>query len=212
LPRHSFAPVDIEGEADVHSTTGAQPTPLKEAVLYFDRDSRLLIRGLATCRPVKIEHATVLEARDRCADAIVGTGYVKAVVLVGPFWVRVRAPLTLFNGPGSGASPTVLVHVQLVPLLGKTHVVSVPIERERGAYRYRAAIEIPKIFGGIASLTEVNATIGRRYHFHGVERSYASARCSDGTLAIHGRLTFAGGTVIEGTVEKPCTALPSNGR
>jgi hypothetical protein len=208
LPRHSYAPIEIEGKADVHLTTGGQPPPLKVAVLDFDRDSLLSTRGLATCRPAKIEQTTVSQARHRCADAIVGTGHVQAFVPVGLFRVKVRVPLTLFNGPSSGAAATLLVHAQPIPLLGATYVVRVPIEREHGAYRYRAKIEVPEIFGGVGSLTELDATIGRRYRFHGVDRSYASARCSDGALGAHARLIFAGGTVVEGSSEESCTTLP----
>ncbi|HEY5052834.1 MAG TPA: hypothetical protein VII45_05435 [Solirubrobacterales bacterium] len=208
LPQRSYAPVEIEGKADVHLTTGGQPSPVKEVVLDFDRDSLLLTRGLSVCRPAKIEQTTVSQARRRCAGAIVGTGHVQAIVPVGLFRVKVRVPLTLFNGPSPGAAATVLVHAQPIPLLGETYVVPVPIERERGAYRYRARIDVPKIFGGAGSLTELDAKIGRRYRFRGVGHSFASARCSDGALAAHARLIFAGGTVIEGLSEEACTALP----
>lgn len=208
LPRHRYAPIELHGEADIHSTTGSQPPALEEAVLEFDRDGRLLTRGLPTCDPAKIEQATVSQARRRCADAIVGTGHINAIVAVGIFSVKVRAPLTLFNGPRAGAAATVLAHVQPLSLLGETYVVSVPIERERGPYRYKATIDVPKLLGGAGALTEVDGTIDRLYRFHGVDRSYTSARCSDGTLAARGRFTFAGNVVIEGSIEKACTSEP----
>jgi hypothetical protein len=53
-------------------------------------------------------------------------------------------------------------------------------------------------------LTHVDAKIARRYRAGGRERSYLSARCSDGTLAVHGRFTFGDGTVIDGAVEDFC--------
>ena len=63
---------------------------------------------------------------------------------------------------------------------------------------------MPEIFNGTGVLTRLEATIGRRYRSKGRERSYVSALCSDGSLAVHGRLTFETGLVIDGSVEKYC--------
>jgi hypothetical protein len=82
--------------------------------------------------------------------------------------------------------------------------VTIPIERTKGDYRYRATVDVPDVFNGAGVLTRLEATIGRRYRFKGRERSFASAMCSDGGLAVHGRLTFETGLVIDGSVEKYC--------
>jgi hypothetical protein len=74
----------------------------------------------------------------------------------------------------------------------------------KGEFRYRATVEVPEIFNGTGLLTDIEAEIGRRYRFKGRERSYVSAQCSDGGLAVHGHLSFEGGNIIDGTIEKFC--------
>jgi hypothetical protein len=42
----------------------------------------------------------------------------------------------------------------------------------------------------------------------GRKRSYVNARCSTGVIRTHGHLVFADGTIMDGTLEKPCTPMP----
>ena len=87
----------------------------------------------------------------------------------------------------------------------QTFVITIPIEKRGGLFRYRATLDLPPIAGGRGSLTHIDAKIGKRYRFGGVRRSYVAARCGDGILRTHGRFTFADGTIIDGSVEKGCT-------
>ena len=82
------------------------------------------------------------------------------------------------------------------------------IERRSGAYGYRATFEVPEIAGGFGALTHADVKIGRRYRFHGAERSYVSARCSDYILRTRGTFSFADGTIVSGAVFKTCRPLP----
>lgn len=205
LPRHRHAPIEIDGHADIRSRNGGPPPRLEQAVLDFDRDGLLSTRGLGVCPPARIERSSVAAARRKCKSALVGTGTVAATVLVEGRWLRVRAPLSLFNGPKpAGALASVVAHAQPISLPGEIYVVTIPIEKTRGDYGYRATIEVPEIFNGTGVLTHVDAKIARRYRAGGRERSYVSARCSDGSLAVHGRFSFDDGTVIDGAVEKFC--------
>lgn len=204
LPRNHPAPIEIEGRASIRSVVGGPPPRLEQLILDFDRDGRLSTAGLPTCAPASIEGIGVAAARRKCKGAIVGRGKVGAVVLVEGRWLRVTGELTLFNGPPEGGLATVVAHAQPVSLPDEIYVVTIPIERTRGDYRYRATVEVPEIFNGTGVLTRVEAKISRRYRFKGRERSFASALCSDGSLAVHGRLTFETGLVIDGSVEKYC--------
>ena len=67
------------GHANLINTEGGTPTALEEMRLDFDRDGKLEVRGLPVCPVGRIAHATVGEARRKCADAIVGTGHVGAI-------------------------------------------------------------------------------------------------------------------------------------
>jgi hypothetical protein len=122
--------------------------------------------------------------------------------------VSVSSPLSLFNGPRRDGVPTALAHARNTFPETETFVVVIPIEQRRGTYRYRTTFDIPEIAGGAGAITAVEAKVGRRYRAGGRERSYVSARCSDGILQTLGLASFADGTVISGSLFKPCRALP----
>lgn len=208
LPRKAYAPIEFRGHAEIATVDGAVPPALQHAVLDFDRDGRLSTAGLPACDPSAIENATPEQARVTCSGAIVGKGHVEASIAVpGQAPVHASSPLTLFNGPRRDGDPTVVFHAQTTAPQVQTFAVVVPIERRRSrGYGYRATVEMPPIAGGDGALTHVDLAVGKRYRYQGVERSYTSARCSDSVLETHGRFGFADGTVIAGTIFKPCRA------
>jgi hypothetical protein len=204
LPRHAYAPIDFKGHADIHSVNGGTPPELVEAIIDFDRDGRLQTRGLPVCSESKIAHVRTPVARRRCESSLVGTGTIAMLLfLEGGGSVRAHAPLTLFNGPRRGGNLSVLAHTHVASPVNKTFVVPVTIEPRLGEYGYRARFDVPSLAGG-GVLTHVDVAIGRRYKVGGHERSYASARCSDGIFRTHGHFTFSDGTIIDGAIEKPC--------
>lgn len=206
LPRNTFAPIDFEGRADLRAVDGGVPPALQQVVVDFDRDGRLSTAGLPACRPSQLEEATPTAARARCPGAIVGTGRVEAVIVpegMGP--VPASSALTLFNGPRQDGKPTVILHARTTSPAVQNFVLTVPIERRPGEFRYRAVVDVPPIAGGRGALTHLDVDVGRRYRFRGSQRSYTSARCSDHVLRTHGRFTFADGTIIDGSVDKGCT-------
>jgi hypothetical protein len=205
LPKRAFAPIHFQGHGDIQTTDGSMPPALQHVKVEFDRDGRVTTAGLSVCQPSQIEGATPKQARNRCGDAIVGSGHVAAAVplpILGR--IEVRSPLTLFNGPRQNGSPTVVGHAQAPFPVSETYVVVVPIERRGGTYGYRASFDVPPIAGGLGALTHIDAKIGRRYRAGGSERSYVSARCSDYILQTQGYFSFADGNVIYGSVFKAC--------
>ena len=207
LPRHSYAPIDFKGYASITNTEGGAPTALEEAVIDFDRDGRLETRGIPLCPLSKVVRATTQQARQRCADSIVGTGHVDAIINVENRLIRGRVKATLFNAPKKGGHPTVIGHAFSDIPAPRTYTAVIPIERRHGPYSYRARFDVPKI-AAEGVLTRVDIRVGLRYRFKGTERSYASARCTSGVLRTHGRFTFVDGVIIDGAIEKPCTQKP----
>jgi hypothetical protein len=206
LPKRQFAPIDFHGELDISSHSGGKPPRLEQALIDFDRDGRLSVSGLPTCAPESIEGAGTEEARRICRGAIVGTGHIETyVAFLDQSPVESRSPLTIFNGPRTATGqPTAVLHAQIATPATQTYAISVPIEKRRGEFRYRARIDVPAIAGGFGAITHLDVEIGRRYRAGGQARSYVSARCSDNILQTHGRFSFAGGTVVDGVVEKYC--------
>lgn len=206
LPRRTYVPIRFEGHGNIKMRDGSAPPALQRIRLDFDRDGKLTTVGLPVCQAGQIEGTTTEQARARCGTAQVGSGNVEATAAL-PFLGRimVKAPLSLFNGPKQNGSWTVLAHAQTNVLLPETYVVTIPIERRGGTYGYRSTFDIPPLLGGLAALTHIDARIGREYRNGGRERSYISARCSDGILQTLGYASFADGTVISGSIFKPCS-------
>ena len=206
LPRRQFAPIDFNGRLDIAAKGGGKPSPLRQALLDFDRDGRLSVAGLPACAPESIAAASTGEARAICGDALVGSGRIEALVsLPSGETVPVSSPLTIFNGPRLGGLPSAVLHARLEAAgMAETFAIPVPIEKRRGDFRYRARLDVPPIAGGAGAITHVDVKIGRRYRAGGKQRSYVSARCSDNILQTHGRFSFEDGTIIDGLVEKFC--------
>ena len=207
LPRDHYAPIDFRAHADLINTEGGAPTPLQELRLDFDRNGKLETRGLPVCPPAKIAHANTGQARRKCADAIVGTGHVGAILFFDGIGVKARVKASLFNGPRKGGHPTVIGHAYTTIPHPRTYVVVIPIEPAKGAYSYRATFDVPKIAAD-GVLTHIDGRIGLRYTHRGKQMSYTSARCPTGVLKVHGHLLFTDGTIIDGVLEKPCTPVP----
>lgn len=204
LPRHQFAPIDFQGHVDLSAKGGGKPSPLRQALIDFDRDGRLSVAGLPTCSPEAIDEATTAEARRICKSAIVGTGHIEAVISLASGDVQASSDLTIFNGPPLNGLPTAVLHARTTVPATQTYAIVVPIEQRRGGFRYRVRLDVPPIAGGLGALTHIDVKIGRRYRAGGKQRSYASARCSDNILQTHGRFSFEDGTIIDGLVEKYC--------
>lgn len=206
LPRSTYSPISFNGRADLKAVDGSVPAALQQLVLDFDRDGRLSMTGLPVCQPTSLGEATPAEARKRCAKAIVGTGHAQALIAhEGGPPLLASSPITLFNGPRLDGKPTVILHARITAPAVQNFVITIPIEKRPGLFRYRATIDLPPIADGRGSLIHLDAAVGRRYRFGGKERSYVAARCGDGIIRTHGRFTFAEGTIIDGSVEKACT-------
>jgi hypothetical protein len=212
LPRHSFAPISFHGYLDIAAKGGGKPVALQEATIDFDRDGRLSAGGLATCPAESIAAASPAEARRACAAAIVGSGRIEALVDLGGGTTAASSPLTIFNGPRQAGHPTVVLHARFEVPAAETLAIVVPIERRRGEFRYRAQLSLPPLAAGLGAITRIEVAIGRRFGPSAARRSYVSARCSDGVLKTHGSFLFADGTIVDGSVEKPCLYLPTPGR
>jgi hypothetical protein len=209
LPRRAYAPIEFRGHIDVRSNDGSVPPALRQVVVDFDHDGRLATRGLPTCDPALLQEATPEEARARCRGAIVGSGHIEALISrENQPPAPARSLLTLFNGPRQEGHPTVILHARTTEPVVQNFAIAIPVKRRAGDFRYRVTIDLPPIVAGRGALTHIDVKVGRRYRFGGKRRSYLSARCGDGILLTHGRLTFSdepSDTIIDSSVEKACT-------
>ncbi len=204
LSKHRFEPIEIEGYFKIAAKDGGPPAALDRVVVGFDRDGRLSAGGLPSCLPEQIANATTEEARRICGGAIVGEGQIDALISLSTGPVPASSPLTIFNGPRQAGHPTVVLHASTTVPATQIYAILVPVEQQRGEFRYRATVDVPPIAAGLGAITHVEVEVGRRFKVGGQRRSYVSARCSDGILRTFGGFTFEDGMIIEGAVEKFC--------
>jgi hypothetical protein len=207
LPKRGFAPMRLKGYATIRNSDRTPPAPLQELKLKIDRNVKIRTKGLAVCDPASLADATARTARRVCRDAVVGAGLGSARVFhpdQEPF--PVTAPITVLNGPPVDGDPTAIFHAAYATKPTPTTVIAVArITRlKHGRFRYQITSEIPVIFEGYASLTHVDLRLGRNYIVGGRKVPYLSARCPDGQLQARGRFTFGDGTIIAGTIFRPC--------
>jgi hypothetical protein len=206
LPPQRFAPIDFQGHFDIAAKGGGKPVALEQVVVDFDRDGRLSAGGLPACPAERVAGAAPAQARQACPGAIVGSGRIEALIDLPSGTVAASSPLTIFNGPPQAGNPTVVLHARTTVPAPQTFAIVVPIERRAGEFRYRATLALPPIAAGLGAVTHVDVKVGRRFSVNGQRHSYVAAHCSDGVLRTHGRFSFADGTIVDGSVEKPCRA------
>jgi hypothetical protein len=210
LPRDRRAPIKLRLSANVRTTDGTQPPAAKKMVIDFDKHGTIDARGLPRCGLGRLEARTTSDAKAACRKAIVGKGKTRVRVEFAeqaPF--SAAGPLVVFNGGTRGKVTTMYVHAYVnVPT--PTAVVTVVKVRKvrKGRYGTRATARIPKIAGGAGSLASFNLAIKRTFKHAGKRRSYLSARCANGRFFANGKVFFAGGTRLAGTVVRPCRPRP----
>jgi hypothetical protein len=103
-------------------------------------------------------------------------------------------------------NPSVIGHGYLAVPVPTTYIVPVVIEKiNKGVYGYRINVKIPPIAGGYGIPISAKGKVGRKWTFRGQKLSYLSARCETGHLQARGKFSFNDGTLLSGTILKPCT-------
>ena len=206
LPKKGYAPIKLHGYGKISTKDGGLPPILETITLWFDKNGEVETRGLPICTPGKLAATTTAAARKLCPGAIVGTGFGKAVVnFPEQPPIPASSPITIFNGAEKGGNPTVLAHAHLTVPAPTTFVVPIEIQRVNdGRYGFKTVARIPKIAGGAGTPVYGRLRIGREWNYKGQRLSYANAGCPDGRLQAKGEFGFKDGTVLNGTLLKPC--------
>ena len=175
--------------------------------LDFYRDGLLETSGLPVCPRAQIDHADTGRRAGSAPRDHRHRPRRRHLRLRGHRGRSQGQGVALQRAAESG-NPTVIGHAYSTIPFPRTYTVVIPIKRlKNGPYAYRATIEVPKLAAG-GMLTHIDGRIGRRYDFNGSERSYVNARCSIGVIRTHGHFLFSDGTIMDGTLEKPCTPVP----
>jgi hypothetical protein len=206
LPKHGLAPVTIKGSGKLSTVDGSHPPALREAALDTDRDIVVGVGGLPTCRIGQLRARAVEQARVACGNAIVGRGSATVEVAFPeqkPF--RSTGPLLLFNGGERNRVVTMLAYAYVdVPVPTAVVAVAKLTRVNKGPYGLHPVIDVPVIAGGAGSVVAANIEMGRTYTFMGRRRSVFSGRCPDALIQARGTFKYSDGTLLSGTVLRPC--------
>jgi hypothetical protein len=177
LPRDKPAPVSVKVEGKVATADGSHPPALRWLEIKLHRDGRLDASGLPACSAPSLQSTSTATALERCRSSLVGQGSFHAVVSLGRE-IPTSGKILAFNSRRAGKQALVL-HLFAGTPVRFTLVVPLTIGRlEEGQFGTILRAKIPKLAGGLGSVTEIDLTIGRRYSFRGKRRSYVSATCS----------------------------------
>jgi hypothetical protein len=208
LPKHEFAPMGFWGDVRLSTMDGSHPPALEQSVFDVDKDVVVSVEGLPACRIEQLEAADTKRAEGACGDAILGRGSATVEVAFPeqkPF--DSTGPLIFFNGGESGGVVKVLAYAYVSVPAPTAVVATAEIRRvKKGAYGLRVETTFPRIAGGAGSVVAARFSMRRVYTYEGRRRSVISGRCPDGLIRARGVFTFSDGTLLSGSVFRPCTA------
>lgn len=176
LPRLRPAPVNVQVQGKIATTDGSHPPPLRRLEVLLNRNGRIYSKGLPVCTAPALQSTSTQTALARCRPALVGRGSFRAEVTLGrqiPTGGRILA----FNSRRQGRQALILHLFAGVPVRFTLVVPLVIGHRREGNFGTILRARIPRLGGGLGSVTEIDLTIGRRYDFGGERRSYVSAAC-----------------------------------
>ena len=211
LPRTDAAPVSVRVAGNVKTTHGLRLPQLRTIAVAINRTGRLYDKGLPTCGIATIQPATEAVARQRCADAIVGTGHVTLVVrLPSQADYISRNNLLAFNGPRRHGAKLILAQIYSKNPPGAI-VLTFTVKKHSGVYGNVIETTLPSYAENWAYLTSFEMTLGRTYRYQGRQRSYISAACAapaglPGALFPFAKATykFGGGEVLSTKINRTC--------
>jgi hypothetical protein len=176
LPRHRPAPVKVEIAGRIATTDGTHPPALRWLEVELHRSGKLSSKGLPACFAPILQSTSTETALARCRPALVGRGSFRADVTLGRE-VPATGRILAFNSRKAG-KPSLLLHFFAAVPVRFTLVVPLVIgHRKEGSFGTVLRARIPRLGGGLGSVTQIDLAIARRYSFRGKRRSYASAAC-----------------------------------
>jgi hypothetical protein len=207
LPKNKLAPIHLNLSGKVNTPDGTHPPALQEVILETDKNVTIDAKGLASCKPWRIEAAVSAPWVEACTAAQVGKGEMEFEVEFPeepPFSVKSHA--VAFNTGVKGGVTTILIHAFLPNPLSLAFVTQVEISKvHHGRYGNRWLAAIPVIAGGSGSVKKFEFEFFRMFHYKGKRQSYLLAKCPDGKLQTAWKATLSDGSDFAGRFVRPCT-------
>lgn len=177
LPRTGLAPVAVSLSGEITTTDQSTPPQLRTITMAINRQGRLDPTGLSRCHYHQIQPASTAEAREACADSLIGTGSFEASVALpdqSPFPSNGR--VLAFNGTLHG-KPVIYAHIYGTEPVPISQLVVFAIHRIEGTYRVVLTAELPRVAAEWGYVSGLSLTLRRTFRYRGHRRSYLSAGC-----------------------------------
>jgi hypothetical protein len=214
LPRNEYVPAATTISGKIETADGTHPSALREAIVEIDKDVRINVGGLPTCKAGELEAADTKAARRACGDAEIGRGIAHAeIAFPEQPPILVTSPIVVFNGGEKGGKVKLLIHVFITVPLPAAIVTDVTITR-KGTGIHSVA-KIPVTAGGSGSAIDFKFKVGRTYAYKGKKVGYGEAKCPDGKFKVNVPKVFFKNeakvpgvpptTTLKGSFAVPCT-------
>lgn len=196
LPRHEQAPVSAYISGEIGTVDGTHPPAVKTIKLDIDKTIQVDAKGLPVCRYGQLTNRPTAAAKGACPHAIVGSGNGAVEVAFPdqkPF--TGMGQIVAFNGGVHNGTTLLLFHAYVSIPAPTAVVIKTKISRiHSGHYGLRTLTQIPPLAAGDGSATKFKFTLGRRFTYRGVKKSYLTASCPTGHYYARGRVLFSDGT------------------
>jgi hypothetical protein len=210
LPREAPAPITVEVGGEISTTDGSHPPALRTMRLELNSAGRIDPTGLPSCGQSLLQSTDSEAALARCGPGKVGTGSFQAQLRFGGRPIVVNGRALVFNST-LGGRPAMLVHIYIAEPARVTLVVPLKITHEPGEFGTVLSAHVPRLVGGLGSVTQLRLRIGRRFEYRGARRSYLSAACAAPagfpgavfTFA-RGKFLFEGGPTLHTALTRSC--------
>lgn len=200
------APITLSSISRVKAKDGSTPPTLDTIDFLIDKHGVVNSKSFPVCPRSKLEGATPSQARQRCADALVGKGTGKALVTMpgqAPF--QITSPVSFFNAAPTGGQPTLIAHAYETVPFPQALLVPIVIQRvAKGRYGFQVKVEMPEVAGGFGAPTLAEAKVGATIKRGGKTVGYISAHCTGGKLQVEGKMRFTNGDSFPTTLTSPC--------
>jgi hypothetical protein len=212
LPRDKPAPVTLRVEGAISTTDGTQPPPVDRIEIALNRAGHLSTQGLPACTSRLLQSTSTETALERCRPALVGRGrFGSNVQFPGTAPIPADGPMLAFFGLQNG-KPALLLHLFITSPATVTFVLPLVITHHvEGQFGTLLSARVPRLAGGLGSVTSIALKINRQYTFKGRRRSFLSASCaapagfSGGIFALaQGRFHFSDGQILKTTLTRNC--------
>lgn len=211
LPRDRAAAVTVSVSGRIATTDGSHPPPVRWIRVEINRKAQISTAGLPLCRPSNLQSTTSAGALARCGGAMVGRGSFAAELRGDGGAVPSQGRILIFNSKAAG-KPSLLLHLYGRIPIQSSYVLRMTIRREvSGEFGTVLFTKLPKLAGGVGSITSLDLDLGRAYTYGGERRSYLSASCSapDGWRSAlfqfaRGTFHFADGNDLSTTLTRDC--------